>query len=151
MEEEIRSVAYAKVEECFNSWNKGMAGYNVESSPMEFSIVILPGKILVKVKKEMTISRGGTDEPERYSQFDSSINSPLFDFMAIANEILNQEVSCNCPEESCIADVTGIMKDNQDYQINFYVGGSSDRVYTLKDYYEQNIFKFAVKNCNKNP
>jgi len=148
LEEEIRRKLANGVEECFNDLVESEGGYDVSLGQTDFSIEILPDTIIAKIKKEVVISRGG-EEPVKYSNFDVSVNSPLFDFIRIANEILNQEVSCNCPDESCLADVVGLMRENRDYKITFSLGSRYETVYTLKDFYGTNVFNFAIKNCDK--
>lgn len=78
------------------------------------------------------------------------MSSPLWDFIKISNEILNEEFKCNCPRESCRADTTKLMKENNNYAITLFVGSRDEVVYTIKDYYNT-TFRFAVKNCDKTP
>ena len=150
IEQELKNKIENDVETCFNNFVVASRSLDVELQETDLSIEVLPGKINIKTRKDVIISRDQED-PVIYRNFDISINSPLWDYIRISNEIINQEVSCNCPIDACRADVTGLMNLNRDYKITLYMGGRDDRVYTIDDYYEQNKFMFAVKNCDKSP
>ncbi len=151
IELELKNKISDSVETCFDDYVSKNKVYDIFLGQTNLWIEILPSKIHVRTRKDLRISRGDSEDSDDYNNFDVSINSPLWDFIVISNEILNQEVSCNCPMESCTADVVSLMKAYKDYKITFYMGGSDDRVYTIEDFYDNNQFKFAVKNCVKTP
>jgi hypothetical protein len=149
IEEKLRNKISNDVEKCFNDFKSANKGFDVEMGATDLSIEVLPGKILIRTRKTVTLSRTNED-PMSYNNFDVSINSPLWDFIRLSNEIINQEVSCDCPRDSCTADTIGLMRGNKDYKITYYMGGEGDRVYTIEDYYD-NVFRFGIKNCDKTP
>lgn len=150
IEEELKEMILPGINKCFFEFSEDSKGYEVTFGEANVSLEVLPGKININVRNDVKVTKAG-EEPSVYSNFDTSINSPLFDFLRISNEILNEEVSCNCPRDSCTADTTKLMKDNRDYKISFYTGGSSDRVYSIGDYQGDYLFRFGVKNCDRTP
>jgi hypothetical protein len=151
IEGELKNKISNDVENCFNDFKNANKGIDVGMGSTDLSIEVLPGKITIKTRKEITLSRRG-EEPITYNNFDISINSPLWDLIRLSNEIINQEVSCDCPRESCTADVVELMRGNINYKITFFMGGrGDDKVYTIGTYHDEDLFKFAVRNCDKTP
>jgi hypothetical protein len=150
IESEIKNKISSEVERCFLDFKKENSALDVEVGQGDLSVEVLPNTINVRPKRVVKISiRDG--EPKLYENFDVSFNSYLWDYLRISNDILNQEVSCDCLRESCTADVVGLMRENKDYKITFFIGSRGEKVYTLGDYYSENKFNFAVKNCDKTP
>lgn len=150
IEDELKEKIADEIEQCFTKFKENNKNHEISLGEMELSLEVLPGKIAIKTRKEVLISIGG-GEPVRYNNFDVSIDSPLFDFIRISNDILNEEVSCDCPYESCTADSVLLMKNNRDYKIRVFIGSRDEKVYTIEDYYGNGEFNFAVKNCDKTP
>lgn len=150
IQKELKNKISSEVEQCFTTFKENNRAYSIEMGQTDLSLEILPGKIIIKTRKDFVVSKSG-EEPTSYNNFDVSVNSPMFDFIRLSNEILNEEVSCNCPYESCTADTAQLMRNNKDYKITVYIGGRDEKVYTIEDYYEQNKLNFAVKNCDKTP
>ncbi len=149
IEEELKNKIMSNVEQCFSKFRDKNKAYNFELGQTNLSIEVIPGKISIKTRKDLVISRA-EEEPIRYNNFDVAINSPLFDFMRISNDILNEEVSCNCPVESCTADISNINRLNRGYTITHFMAVPHNKVYFIEDLYGNKI-KFAVKNCDKTP
>ncbi len=150
IETELKDKIADDIEQCFIKFKDNNKKHSLNMGETQLDIEILPGRILIKTKKELVISLEG-EEPAKYSKFDVSISSPLWDFISLSNEIVNQEVSCNCPDESCTADTISLMKNNRDYFIKYEDPTSrSEKVYTIWDDYG-NKMMFAVKNCDRSP
>lgn len=148
IENELKNKIQENIEECFINLKEKNKKYDINYGETSLSLEVLPEKILIKINKEVTLSLD--EEKKPYSNFIVSVSSPLWDFIKISNEILNEEFKCNCPRESCRADTTKLMKENNNYAITLFVGSRDEVVYTIKDYYNT-TFRFAVKNCDKTP
>ncbi|GEM_PF-6671830 len=149
IEKELKEKILSDVENCFKDFKNSNPSYKIEMGELNFSIEIVPKRINLKAKREIKISKGESEQI--ISNFDSYLDSSLWDLIKISNEILNQESSCNCPVDSCTADTIGLMNKYNDYAITFFTGSKGDRVYTIKDYYNKTKLNFAVKNCDKTP
>lgn len=146
IEKELKNKIFQNIDECFSIFEKDNKGLNVEIGELDLSIEVLSERIMIRAKRDVTISLDG-ESPATYRDFVSSINSPLGDYIYLSNEILNQEVSCKCGRESCTADITNLMRDNIDYTITYFTGSRGERVYTLGNYLSETKFNFAVRNC----
>ncbi|MEM4181601.1 MAG: hypothetical protein QXX68_00355 [Candidatus Pacearchaeota archaeon] len=151
IEEELENKIRNDVEKCFQEMKEKNKGFNIEMKETDFSVEIQPKRIYLKVRKPIEISK--SDEGKLFFEnFDVYVNSNIWDYIQISNEIINQEVTCNCPMESCTADTIKLMSKYNDYKVIFFIGSRGEKVYTIEDYTEKkNTFHFAIKNCDKTP
>jgi hypothetical protein len=150
IERELKDKILPEVEKCFLNFQKDNKGHLIEMQETILFLDILPGKININTKKNIEISKPG-EESYSYSNFNTYINSPIFDLIRISNEILNEELYCDCLKDSCTANTARFMKNNLGYTVSVYIGGSYDKVYTISNYYKDFQFNFAIKNCDKTP
>jgi hypothetical protein len=150
IETELKNNISGKVESCFDKFKIANPALDIKIGPTELAIEILPGKINIRTKKNLAISKN-EELPREYDRFDVSINSPLWDFIILSNEIINQEVSCDCPKESCTADLVEMMRNNRDYKITVFIGSRDEKVYTIENFLTGEKLNFGVKNCDKTP
>lgn len=146
IEEELKNKISEKVEKCFENFRNANSGFDIKMGSTDLSLEILPGKINIRTRKSLEISKEG-EISSGYNNFDVFLNSDLWDFIVLSNEIINEEVSCNCPRESCTADLVELMKSNRDYKMTIYIGSRSEKVYTIENFINGNKLNFAVKNC----
>jgi len=119
------------------------------SQTIDYEVEVKPKHILLKIDKEITIIRQG--EMIDFDVFNVDITSPLYDMISLVNQIVNQEVDCDCVRESCNADVLALSRQNKDFEIERYVSGRNEKVYTIKDLLTEKEFVFAVRNCVRLP
>lgn len=134
-----------KIVDCFDSLKQHYSEENYEEGELNMSLEILPEQIKLNVKKRITITVNG--EKHDYELFNIVKRSPLFDFLKISNEILNQEVECNCLVDACYPDIIQINKDHTDFDTDIYVNTRNEKVYTIQEIKTGDKFMFAVRNC----
>lgn len=145
IEDEIKRVTTKKIEGCFSDLKSQLSGYDVKEGAMTYNIEITPTSLNAVVNKKLVISRG--ESSQEVSSFSYKARSPIFNFILLTNKILNEEVGCDCGNEACRVDVLELSRDNKDFEITLFVGGSDIEVYTIKDILTGQQFKFAVRNC----
>jgi len=148
IENELKNKISNDVEKCFDKFKNNNPDFDIQMGQTDLSLEILPEKIIIKTRKNIVISKSG-EQPVNYNYFDVSINSPIWDFIFLSNEIINEEVSCDCPRESCTANLVKMMDNNRDYKMIVYIGSRSEKVYTIENFITEEKFNFAIKNCDR--
>ena len=147
IEKEILDNIQPTIEQCFDALENELENY--QAGELAFSIEIVPTKIRIKINKQ--ISYTSNEQVVNIENFDTSINSPMYTFVSLTNEVLNQEVSCNCLQETCNADILKMDRENQDFQVKRFVTGNNEKVYTITEKDSGKEFNFAVRNCVRMP
>ena len=145
IEQEIIRDSQQKIERCFNELEKTFEGYDYFAGPTEYFVVASPSTITGTVNKEIKISKDGS--VRTFNKFVSAQYSPIFDFILISNQILRKEANCKCAEEHCGADVVEISRMNQEYELELFVTGVNEKIYTIRDTKTKQEFNFALRNC----
>jgi hypothetical protein len=146
MENEIKRLAEPKIIRCFENIKGELSGYNYQEGLLNFNVIITPDNIVINSSKEITYTVN--EQTRTISNFDTIILSPAYDFIAISNRIINEELSCNCPQESCNPDVTLYNKYYPDFEIikpAYSTNGSE--AYSIREILTNKKFNFAVRNC----
>jgi Na+-transporting NADH:ubiquinone oxidoreductase subunit NqrC len=146
-EKEIKSIITTRIEKCFSNLEtqfKKSYSYNAEQTFIE--VKILPSYVDLIVQKKITIQKG--NQTENFDDFSEKINSGLYDSIILTNEIINEELKCNCEEESCNAEIISLNKNNHNFEITKPVfSNNNEEVYVIKEISTDNKFQFAVRNC----
>ena len=79
--------------------------------------------------------------------FNTRIFSPLYDFGVLTQEIISEEVDCDCPNKLCNADLISIARYNRDYDFARVTDGDYNKRYSIKELDTGKEFNFAVRNC----
>ncbi|MBT3397537.1 hypothetical protein HOA55_00855 [archaeon] len=140
VEEEIRADTVDEVETCFNAMEEEFEdkGFGVNVGTLNYSIDLLPGRVDILINNEIVAFRGGTSQT--FSDFDTSIISPLYHLIGIAREIVNQEA------QYCNFDYNGYMILYPEYDIR-RIDYSESKVYKLFDRRSGDEFQFAIRSC----
>lgn len=149
IEKELYSNIRGDVETCFNNLKDALAGYDYAEKPLVLGVSIVPNKIKLNITKELTISKN--EQTKTLSDFSFAMNDPTYDFVRLENRIVNDEVKCNCPTESCSADVLALSKENTNYEANLFISGNNEKVYSLREVNTGREFMFSVRNCVRLP
>ncbi len=149
IEQQVTEYITPRVEECFKSLKESLARYNPEIGVLSLEVEVIPNSVLIKINKKVSFVNNEINQ--NYEIFDTSIPSPMFDFARISNDIINQEVSCQCGTETCNADVVGITMKNRDFDIEKFVTGKNEEVYKLREFDTKKEFTFAIRNCVRLP
>lgn len=163
----------SKVDSCFNQYRNKFPNLEITLSVLDFDVKLNKGFVFVKIRKPLTIITGETSN--YFENFDMNINSDLFDFLSLANVIVNTESSCACQYSlstgmqepssdpfatvipgivNCDADLSKLSLNYPYY--NFYrenLNNSGQKIYTIgiNEEYSSEKFSFAVINCFEDP
>jgi len=149
IEKQIHTYVLPKVEKCFLGLKDIYRNYPYEEKELTIKPEILDGTLSLEIRREVSIDV--KDQIINIDNFDIKMLSPLYDFVMLEHKIVNDEVSCDCMEETCNADVIELSRDNHDYEIRRFVSGKNEKVYTLEEVSSGKIFNFAVRNCVRLP
>jgi len=136
-----------KVEKCFAVVADALSSYDYQEASGELTAEISPS--LVKIKSAKKISYNKDENAVSIEGFSAQINSALWDFSILSGKIANAEVNCNCGEESCNADVLKLSLANPDYELDHFVAGSGEEVYSIREILTGKVFNIAFRNCVK--
>jgi len=145
MQEQILVRIKPEIEKCFSKLRSELLNNNYKETPTETSLEIRPERLSIKLDKTITFIKN--EQTLSFSDFSFNIKSPAYDFARIASEAVNQEVLCNCGEESCGADTLQLSKQNRDFEISSPIYNEQGRIYIIKELNTGKEFNFAVRNC----
>lgn len=150
IENEIKTIITPKIEACFSKLKNIFKNYDYKEESLSINPLITDGFLKIEVRKKISIKKqdGTTTDLEN---FDSRIISPLYDFMQIENRIIREELSCDCTEETCNADIININRDNQNFETRRFVTGKNEKIYSIEEISTSKQFNFAVRNCVRLP
>ena len=78
---------------------------------------------------------------ERFDSFDINIDSELYDFATIVNELIRQEVLY------CNSDYVELIGENKNFEIRKFQTGDDNKIYDVKDTSTGKTIRFAVRSC----
>jgi len=140
VEAEIKKEIEGDVKECFVKLkdNYEKQGFVIKENELKLSIQILPGKILAEANKNVEIIK--ENDTQIFNKFNSYLSSELYDFVTIANDIVNEEVI------SCNFEYNGYMLGYPDYNVKI-TKQDNNKVYVITNRKSEKEFRFAVKGC----
>lgn len=145
IEQEIVKNTQSKINSCLNKLEDSFDNYDYSAGPTEYLVEISPNIIKGIINKKITIAKDG--QTQEFTTFVSTQYSPIFDFILISNQIMREEATCVCGEETCSADVVKLSSANNDYELELFVTGKNEKIYTIRDIKTKQEFNFAVRNC----
>ncbi len=147
IEREIYNQIEPKIEACFNELRNEFENYHADS--MNLVVEIANQKVYIKIARKVSYTKN--DVIFNLENFNTQIASPLYDFIIISNDIVNEEANCDCSNSNCNADIMGINRDRREYQTIRDMNRDSIKIYSIKEISSQKIFTFAVRNCLRLP
>jgi len=138
--EEIYVYLNTKVEQCLKELVEDLEddGYFVsEKSEGTFEVEIMPKKIEVVINKKIEIEKAG--EIKEFEKFVTSAPSKLYDFTRIVQRITEEEA------KYVNSEYLNIMASNPWIDINKFVTGDHNKIYTLTEVKTGVSWKFAVR------
>ena len=146
IEKEIYNLIKPKIDYCFVNLKNAMKEYNYQEDNMVLNITIVDRKLNVDIAKRISFTRNS--QTQTIEDFRLSLNSYLSDFVTLSNRIINEELTCNCPSESCNADIINLNNQNRLFEITKPVlTGEGIEVYSIYEPNTKEKFYFAIKNC----
>lgn len=151
IEKSIENYALPKIEGCFAKIKENYKNYDYKEGKLNFSIEIIEKQIKINLEKDITITRN--EQILNIKNFNTRINEPTSEFLRIENEIINQEVMCDCKIESCNADIYGLnLIEKGEFQIDKPTySGKGEEVYVITEIISGKKFEFAIRNCVREP
>lgn len=149
IEEEIYNYILPKVQGCFDELERQYNNYDYQEDSLDLEIEILPKMILVKIDKKISFIKN--EQKQEYQIFDTIIQSPIFDFIRVTNDIISEEVDCQCNKEACNADIVQLSRRNRDLELEKFVTSRNEEVYIIRDLNFKQEFIFAIRNCVRLP
>jgi len=129
-----------KVENCFTEVIEDLEarGYDVEEGELGYFLKLVPGDIIVTLKKTLEISR--EDTTESYEDFSFEITSRTYELLSLNSEIVNQEA------QYCYFDYNSYMLLYPKYTIT-RTDYNFSKIYTILHEETNEKTKFAVRSC----
>jgi len=143
VKKEIIDQISGKVDACFASLGRRLQDYEEEAT--ELDVEIIPNKLILKINKKIYFTEN--EQNKNLENFNIGIRSPMFGFISLATEMVNQELSCDCPKTSCNADILRLAMRNREFEIDRFVTGRNEEIYTIEEALSGKRFRFAVRNC----
>jgi len=138
---EIEESVRVDVSSCFSNLETKLkkGGREVVSGNLTLRIEFETKAITANITKDLAISKGG--KTETFNEFDTKINSPLYNLLYTENKIVYFE------SENCAFDSVSWMRFNSDLRIQKFSASDQTKIYTLTDKDSEKKIKFAVKTC----
>lgn len=140
IQDEITNHITPIVADCFFDLRKDLeTRYDIEESEMKIETQLNSGQVSVKIDKNFkTIRR---DEVTDYNNFRMNLVHPMYQFAKISTEIVNQEISF------CNFDELGYNILHPQYDVQKFITGRSDIIYSIRDLETEEGFVFALRSC----
>ncbi len=141
LKEEIKTYIKKDVENCVRNLKKSLenSGYEVDMNYRDFSIELIPKKVLVTMDMDVTFSKSG--ETSTRDNFKFAVASRFYDISIVVQEIVSQEA------RFCNFEQLGYMLFYPDYNIDKFRTGESTTIYSVADRETKEKFRFAVRGC----
>jgi len=140
VEQEIKNSIEEDVKSCFTKLKEIYIaqGFDINEENQKLGVNILPGKVLVNIDKALKITKD--NDTQLFSKFNTYLNNHLYDFLAITNNLVNEEA------RRCNFEYNGYMLGYPDYDIRI-IKQDSSKLYKIKNRKTGAEFRFAVKGC----
>ena len=149
IEKQISDIIKPQIEKCFSQVKNEFQSYEYTENPLNLALEISAGKLYIKIDKKISYVKNSVTT--MLQNFNTQIPSPLYDFVIISNDIVNEETKCNCADNNCNADIMALNRDRRDYQTKREVNSFNTKIYTLTELSSKKDFSFAVRNCVRLP
>jgi hypothetical protein len=145
IEQEILSYVSPRINNCFNALKSKLQDHNYQEEPEVIEVIIAPDSLIIQIDKEVSFTKN--EKTIKIDKFDTVIYSQVYDFARLTNQIINQEVSCDCLTETCNADVVQLSRSNPGFELERFVTSRNEEVYTIREASSGKEFMFAIRNC----
>ena len=141
IEDELKNSIKEDVDFCFNSLkeNYDNRGYTTNLKKGDTMVELLPKKIVTTINHEFVFSKD--ENTERRETFRVVLNNNLYELAAIAQSIMNQEISIGDSFEQFYMELYTDLKIEKDRPFT-----EDTTIYILTDRNTQDKFKFAFQS-----
>lgn len=139
--QEIKNYTSPIIEKCFEDFKSQESGRNekVGYGAMEMVVSLAPGKIYLNIERNTTITKNG--ETATYSEYNTEIDSPLYDLANVAIEIASNQANY------CYFEYAGYMILHPQFAISVFTMSDSTRIYTIEDKNTGQEMNIAIRGC----
>ena len=139
IEKEIKTAINPIINSCFDTLKEDFdkKGYNVNLKKEDFSVEILPGRILFDLDYELTLSKGST---EIYESFNIFLNNNLYQLISIAESIVEKEAAFGD------ADTLAYMMMYKNMKVEKLKQTDETKIYILTNKDTGEVFQFASRS-----
>jgi hypothetical protein len=141
IEREIEIDTDTYVRECFSLMEIDFEDRGVDvdiGSVMDYSVDLLPGFVGVNLERDVEVS--GETGALSFDDFGFEVQSPIYDLVRVAREIVNSE------SQFCYFEYNGYMLLYPKYDIR-RTDYMDSKMYKVIDRWSGDEFKFAVRSC----
>jgi len=141
LSDELHSYMKSEVAGCLNLFKEESTskGYQVNVVNNGFSVSLVPDKVKVNIDGKITLNKA--EEQRSFDNFESYVNSPLYEIAVIVHKIIEQEA------KYCNSDYVALMRANHWVDITKDQTGDDEKIYTVKDTKSGKSLQFAMRNC----
>lgn len=145
LENEIKNYIQPKIESCFFSLKQELEKRHyiiALDSPMSIDIELVPQAVKIEIKRTFSLSKG--EETQKYEEFETRIQSPIYELANVAREIVNQEA------KYCNFDYVHYSVFYPKFDIKkMAVGSSTDssKIYIVEDKATGKKLYLAIRSC----
>jgi hypothetical protein len=139
-QDEIKQDADERIKQCFSSLKQDFEkkGFDFNEGILTWNVEIAPEKILIKIEKKIDVSKG--ERAEAYENFDTSIQTYLYELIMTAREIVNQEA------QYCNFEYNGFIALYPEFDIK-RISYDESKIYKVRHRNSKEEFKFAIRGC----
>jgi hypothetical protein len=139
-ENSLMDATRSQVEQCFVDMIEELEarGDTVTEGDLYYSLELVPGNLLVKIEKEITIT--GKDTTQSFEDFSFEILTQMYGLFNLAREVVNQE------SQFCYFDYNGFMTLYPEYKIK-KISYDDTWIYTAFHEKTNEKIKFAIRGC----
>lgn len=143
IEDEIKKDTEDEVQECFDAMKENLENlkFDVYGGATTYSVDLLPGEVKITLRKNIQIQK---DAEQSFDNFDTKINSPIYELIKVVREIVNSEA------ETCRVEYNGLMMAYPKYKIEL-MNYDFSKIYWVTDRPSGKMFRFAVRSCAFRP
>lgn len=141
LETEIEKNISNEVIFCFDKLKENLEkdNYEVEKKYNGFDIKLEMGRIILSIDGKLTLTK--TDETRIQKNFGVIVSSKLYDLVLVAKRIVSSEIQfCNFGSSAYMLIYPYI-------EVDTFVDGEGEKIYTIKYRKTEDMFRFAVRGC----
>ena len=141
MEEELVQHISPKLSKCFEDIDKQLKkkGANVKAEAPQIRALFVYDKIILKIKRNMSLEYH--DQKFQFSDFDSEVSHPIYNFGVVARDIVNNEASY------CYFENVGYVTLHTEFRIRRVALSDETKIYQISHIPTGKDLTFAVRGC----
>ena len=140
---EIENYISPKIEMCFSQLKEEIEKRRgkLELGEINLSVDLSLSRVIVKIDRVIIMTKA--EKTSKYENFNTEMNSPIYDLTNVAIEISNSE------NKYCYFEYVGYMITHSRFSIEKWMMGDNTKIYTIEDRESKKKMNIAItsKNC----